>query len=170
MKVPILVKKKRGTGNIFDDFFDDPFFGRRESYEYTAKSNTVEITSLELPQGNIPSSFQGAVGEFNLSAKVDKAQVKANEPIALKVEINGAGNLQLINIPEVKFPTGFEKYEPKVSEQISRSNKISGKKTIDYLLVPRIAGKMEIAPVEFSYFNPNSKSMSLLTRILLLLK
>ena len=158
LKVPILVKKKRGTGNIFDDFFDDPFFGRRESYEYTAKSNTVKITSLELPQGNIPSSFQGAVGEFNLNAKVDKAQVKANEPIALKVEINGAGNLQLINIPEVKLPTGFEKYEPKVSEQISRSNKISGKKTIDYLLVPRIAGKMEIAPVEFSYFNPNSKS------------
>jgi hypothetical protein len=158
LKVPILVKKKRGTGNIFDDFFDDPFFGRRESYEYTAKSNTVKITSLELPQGNIPSSFQGAVGEFNLNAKVDKAQVKANEPIALKVEINGAGNLQLINIPEVKLPAGFEKYEPKVSEQISRSNKITGKKTIDYLLVPRIAGKMEIAPVEFSYFNPDSKS------------
>ncbi|HAB51684.1 MAG TPA: hypothetical protein DCE80_05865 [Ignavibacteriales bacterium] len=158
LKVPILVKKKRGTGNIFDDFFDDPFFGRRETYEYTAKSNTVKIISLDLPQGNIPSSFKGAVGEFILNAKMDKYQVKANEPIALKVEINGSGNLQLINIPEVKLPTGFEKYEPKVSEHINRSNKISGKKTIDYLLVPRIAGKMEIAPVEFSYFNPNSKS------------
>lgn len=158
LKVPILIKKKRGTGNIFDDFFDDPFFGRRETYEYTAKSNIIKITSLDLPQGNIPSSFNGAVGEFNLDAKLDKAQVKANEPIALKLEINGTGNLQLINIPEVKLPPGFEKYEPKVSEQINRSNKISGKKTIDYLLVPRIVGKMEIAPVEFSYFNPNSKS------------
>ena len=129
LKVPILVKKKRGTGNIFDDFFDDPFFGRRETYEYTAKSNTVKIISLDLPQGNIPSSFKGAVGEFILNAKMDKYQVKANEPIALKVEINGSGNLQLINIPEVKLPTGFEKYEPKVSEYINRSNKISGKNT-----------------------------------------
>lgn len=158
LKVPILIKKKRGTGNIFDDFFDDPFFGRRETYEYTARSNTVKIISVELPQKNAPSSFNGAVGEFNLNAKVDKAQVKANEPIALKLDISGTGNLQLIDIPEVKLPTGFEKYEPKVNEQINRSNKISGKKTIDYLLVPRIAGKMEIAPVEFSYFNPNSKS------------
>ena len=158
LKVPILVKKKRGTGNIFDDFFDDPFFGRRETYDYTAKSNTVKITSLELPKENIPTGFHGAVGEFNLNAKVDKSEVKANEPIALKVEISGTGNLQLINVPEVKLPTGFEKYEPKVSEQINRANKISGKKTIDYLLVPRIAGKMEIAPVQFSYFNPSSKS------------
>ncbi len=158
LKVPILVKKKRGTGNIFDDFFDDPFFGRRETFDYTAKSNIVKVTSLELPMANIPPGFNGAVGEFNLNAKIDKPQVKANEPIALKLEISGTGNLQLINIPEVKLPTGFEKYEPKVSDQINRSNKISGKKTIDYLLIPRIAGKMEIAPITFSYFNPNSKS------------
>jgi hypothetical protein len=158
LKVPILVKKKRGTGNIFDDFFDDPFFGRRESYEYTAKSNTVKITSLELPQVNIPPSFNGAVGDYKLSANVDKSEVKANEPINLKLEINGTGNFQLINIPEIKLPTGFEKYEPKVSEQINRSNKISGKKTVEYLLVPRIAGKMEISPVEFSYFNPGTKA------------
>jgi len=158
LKVPIVIKKKRGTGNIFDDFFDDPFFGRRETYEYTVKSNTVKISSVELPQGIIPSSFNGAVGEFNLKAKIDKAQVKANEPIALKLEISGTGNMQLINIPEVKLPPGFEKYEPKVAEQINRSNKISGKKTIDYLLVPRIAGKIDISPIEFSYFNPNQKS------------
>lgn len=158
LKVPILIKKKRGTGNIFDDFFDDPFFGRRDSYEYTAKSNTIKITSVNLPSENIPSGFNGAVGEFNLTGKVDKSQVKANEPIALKLEISGTGNLQLINVPEVKLPTGFEKYEPKVSEQINRTNKISGKKTIDYLLVPRIAGKIAISPIEFTYFNPNSKS------------
>jgi hypothetical protein len=158
LSVPILVKKKKGTGNIFDDFFDDPFFGRRETYDYNAKSNTIKITSVELPKGNIPSSFNGAVGEYNLTAKVDKSQVKANEPFALKLEISGTGNLQLINVPELKLPTGFEKYEPKVSEQINRSNKISGKKSVDYLLVPRIAGKMEIPPLEFSFFNPDSKS------------
>ena len=158
LKVPILIKKKRGTGNIFDDFFDDPFFGRRETYEYTAKSNTVKITSIELPHTNIPLSFNGAVGEFSINAKIDKTQVKANEPIALKLEISGTGNMQLINIPEIKLPPGFEKYEPKVTEQINRSNKISGKKTIDYLLVPRIIGKTEISPIEFSYFIPSQKS------------
>ena len=158
LKVPIFVKKKRGSGNIFDDFFDDPFFGRRETYDYSAKSNTVSITSLELPTKDVPQGFSGAVGEFKLSAKVDKEQIKANEPITLQIEITGTGNLQLVDVPEVKLPLGFEKYEPKVSVQINRSNKISGKKTIEYLLVPRIVGKMDIPSIEFSYFNPNSKS------------
>ncbi|NWF88573.1 MAG: protein BatD [Ignavibacteriaceae bacterium] len=158
LKVPILEKKKRGTGNIFDDFFDDPFFGRRETYEYTARSNTAKVTCIDLPKENVPANFKGAVGDFILSAKIDKEKVKANEPIALKVEISGTGNMQLITVPEIKLPTGFEKYEPKISEQINRTSTISGKKTIDYLIVPRLAGKVTIAPIEFSYFNPRKKT------------
>ncbi len=163
LKVPILVKKKRRTGSIFDDLFDDPFFGGRETYEYTAKSNTLRITSLELPNENVPSSFSGAVGEFSLNAKVDKSEVKANEPMSLKLELSGTGNLSLIKVPEIRLPAGFEKYEPKIIDQINRSNKISGKKTIEYLLIPRLAGKSTIPPIEFSYFNPNSKSYVTLT-------
>lgn len=158
LKVPILVKKKRRTGSLFDDFFDDPFFSSRETYEYTAKSNSVKITALELPSSNIPSSFSGAVGEFSINAKVDKTEVNVNEPISLKVEINGIGNLSLVKIPEIKLPSGYEKYEPKVSDQISRTNKVSGKKIIEYLLVPRLSGKSAIAPIEFSFFNPTTKS------------
>ena len=60
--------------------------------------------------------------------------MKSNEPLTLNVNISGSGNIKLIDMPEINLPNGFEKYEPKVSEQISRSNKISGKKTIDYLL------------------------------------
>ena len=163
LKVPILVKKKRRIGSLFDDFFDDPFFGGRETYEYTAKSNTIKILSLDLPKENVPSSFNGAVGEFSLNAKVDKSEVKANEPISLKLELSGSGNLSLIKVPEIRLPAGFEKYEPKIIDQINRSNKISGKKTIEYLLVPRLAGKSTIPPIEFSYFNPNSKSYVTLT-------
>lgn len=163
LKVPILIKKKRRTGSLFDDFFDDPFFGGRETYEYTAKSNTVKIVSLDLPKENVPSGFNGAVGEFSLNAKVDKSEVKANEPISLKLELSGTGNLSLVKIPEINSPSGFEKYEPKVSDQLSRLNKVGGKKIIEYLLVPRLPGKSTILPIEFSFFNPTSKSYVTLT-------
>ena len=129
----------------------------------TAKSNTVKIFSLDLPKENVPSSFNGAVGEFSLNAKVDKSEVKANEPISLKLELSGTGNLPLVKIPEVNLPTGFEKYEPKVSDQLSRSSKVGGKKIIEYLLVPRLPGKSTIPPIEFSFFNPTSKSYVTLT-------
>jgi hypothetical protein len=159
LKVPVLVQKKRnrGSGSIFDDFFNDPFFSRGETVEYNAKSNTIKIDVQPLP-GNAPASFSGAVGEFTMNSQLNTTKTKTNEPISLKLDISGSGNIQLLNVPEVNLPSGFEKYEPKTSEQVNRTGRVSGKKSIEYLLVPRTAGEKEIAPLEFTYFNPAKKS------------
>lgn len=159
LKVPVLIQKKRnrGSGSIFDDFFNDPFFSRGETVEYNAKSNTIKIDVQPLP-GNAPASFSGAVGEFTMNSQLNTTKTKTNEPISLKLDITGSGNIQLLNIPEVNLPSGFEKYEPKTSEQVNRSARVSGKKSIEYLLVPRTAGEKEIPPLEFTYFNPSKKS------------
>ncbi len=106
------IEKKRKTGNnLFDDFFNDPFFNR-EMVDYAVKSNSVKIHSLPLPEDK-PESFNGMVRSFSLSSDINKKSVKANEPISLKINVSGTGNIQLLNIPEVKLPQGFEKYEPK---------------------------------------------------------
>ena len=60
-------------------------------------------------------------------------------------------------MPELNLPSGFEKYEPKTSENINKRNIISGSKTAEYLMIPRVVGKREIPPVEFNYFNPAKK-------------
>lgn len=160
LNVPVLIQKKRKTGNgsIFDDFFNDPFFSRGETVEYNAKSNTIKIDVQPLPGNSVPASFSGAVGQFDMNSQLNTTRTKTNEPISLKIDITGSGNIQLLNIPEINLPSGFEKYEPKSSEQVNRSSRVSGKKSIDYLLVPRTAGEKEIPSVEFSYFNPEKKS------------
>lgn len=155
LTVPIQIQKQRNGKSIWDDFFGDPF-GRSEIYEYDAKSNVVKIQVDPLPTGQ-PDSFKGAVGDFNFDAKLNTTTVKSNEPITLKIDISGTGNIKLLELPEVKLPNGFEKYEPKVNEQINRSGTISGSKSAEYLLVPRVVGVREIPPVEFSYFNPDTK-------------
>ena len=155
LTVPIQIQKQRNGKSIWDDFFGDPF-GRSEIYEYDAKSNVVKIQVDPLPTGQ-PDSFKGAVGDFDFDAKLNTTTVKSNEPITLKINISGTGNIKLLELPEVKLPNGFEKYEPKVNEQINRSGTISGSKSAEYLLVPRVVGIREIPPVEFSYFNPDTK-------------
>jgi hypothetical protein len=60
-------------------------------------------------------------------------------------------------MPEINFPNGFEKYEPKVNLDINRKSKISGTKKGEYLFVPRVVGIREIPPIEFSYFDPSNK-------------
>lgn len=157
LDVPVQVQKKR-SNNVFDDFFNDPFFGMGETINYTAKSNSLKISVVPLPSNGVPDSFNGSVGSFSMNSQIDKRQTKTNEPVTLKLTIDGTGNISLLDMPEIQLPAGFEKYEPKVEEQINRTGKISGKKTAEYLVVPRDAGRKEIPPVKFSYFDINKKS------------
>jgi hypothetical protein len=157
LTIPIQIQKKKNPNNVWDDFFGDPF-GRSEIVEYPAKSNTLKIDVVPLPENNKPNSFRGAVGKFDFSASLDKQKTKTNEPITLKFDINGTGNIKLLELPPFELPNGFEKYDPKTDEQINRSGKINGTKKAEYLLIPRIAGAREIPEIEFSYFDPETKS------------
>ncbi|HEX2866849.1 MAG TPA: BatD family protein [Ignavibacteriales bacterium] len=158
LKIPVVVPKQRRRGDIFDEFFNDPFFNQGQTVEYNAKSNVLKIDVLPLPQENVPASFNGAVGNFTFKAEVDKNTVKVNEPVSLKLTVSGTGNISLLDFREPKLPSGFEKYDPKVNDEVNRSGSyISGQKTVEYLLVPRAEGQKEIPPVEFSYFNPSTR-------------
>ena len=158
LDVPVQVQKKRKSNNVFDDFFNDPFFGIGQTVDFTAKSNSLKIKVQPLPSANVPDSFNGAVGDFSMDSQIDKRSTKTNEPVTMKLTISGTGNISLLEMPKINLPAGFEQYEPKVNEQVNRTGRISGKKTAEYLIVPRDAGKKEIPPVKFSYFDINKKS------------
>jgi hypothetical protein len=156
LNVPVVVKKKKTGNDVFDEFFNDSFFGRTETVEFQARSNTLKVDVEPLPQ-NAPSSFNGAVGSFDIKGEVDKHNVVTNESLTLRLSINGTGNIKLLKVPEPTLPTGFDKYEPKTVENINRGAQISGQKIIDYLIIPRSAGEKEIPSVEFTYYNPAAR-------------
>lgn len=157
LKVPVLVRKRKERKDIFDDFFNDSFFGRTETVEYIAKSNSIKIKVDPLPVQNQPASFSGAVGSFNFASSIDKREVDVNEGITIKLSVSGQGNIKLLDVPKIAPPPGFETYDPKTSESINRKGIISGSKNIEYLIVPRIPGVKEIPPIEFSYYDVSRK-------------
>lgn len=156
LNIPVIVKKKRTGNDMFDEFFNDSFFGRSETVEFLAKSNTLKVQVDPLPSG-APASFNGAVGNFTFRAELDKDKVTTNESVTLRMNLSGSGNIKLLNVPQLQLPGGFEKYEPKTVENINRGSVVSGQKIVDYLIVPRSVGTKEIPAVEFSYFNPATK-------------
>ena len=148
---------RRRSRDIFDQFFDDPFFSR--SARQRISSRPVEIEVLPLPEEGKPANFSGAVGNFSLAASVDRTQVKANEALTLKVRASGAGNIKVLPNPQIELPADFEVYDPKVATNLSYENdQISGSKTWEYVVVPRFQGSHEMKAITLSYFDPRAKT------------
>lgn len=101
-----------------------------------------------------PANFSGGVGKFNISAQLNKNEVKANEPITLRVIIGGTGNLKLIKQPVVEFPKDFDKYDAKVTDKTKlTTNGVEGNMIYDFLAVPRNQGSYVIPAIEFVYYD-----------------
>lgn len=150
---------RRQSGNIFDIFFDDPFFGG-SSYQAVnkkIKSNSLSINVKPLP--NEPEGYYGACGDFSVKSSVDTKKLKANEALTYTLTISGKGNIMLIDNVDIQFPPSFEVYEPKVNSNIKRTSAgVSGSKTFEWILIPRNEGKYTIPAAKLVYFNPHSKT------------
>lgn len=159
--VQLKVQNKRRRGHDpFEDFFNDPFFNRNvKNISTVIKSNPITINVTALPQKGKPKDFNGAVGDFRLSSHIDRTTLTANDALTLTYTLTGKGNLELIELPEVNFPSDFESFDPKITSNIkTKSTGISGKKKFEYLAIPRNAGDFQIKPITLSYFNPVTKS------------
>ncbi len=148
------LQNKAQVRSIFDDFFDS-----YTNVEKTLTAPAVTVKVSELPLAGKPATFSGAVGNFNLTSTLSSGNLKTNQAATIKVVISGNGNMKLLKNPEIKFPDGFEVYDPKVDNKFSSgSGGVSGTKTIEYMFIPRRSGKFDIPSAELSYFDLNNKT------------
>ncbi len=144
--------------SAFDPFED--FFGRgsllNSSISTAAASRPIEIEVLPLPGGR-PEGFTGFVGDLDVTATLDRDSVQISDAVTLTVVVSGSGNLRMLAEPEVEVPPGFEAFPPEVTERVDRTDAgVSGTRTYEYVLVPRVPGVGAIPPVELAYFDPGS--------------
>jgi hypothetical protein len=157
VRCAVQIQTRKRSNDPFD-IFNDPFFQQTQTQQIDFKSNALVLTIDPLPP-NPPAGFTGAVGKYSFAAAIDKKEVKAGDPITLKIAIAGTGNLKLLSMPKPILPTDLEAYEPKISEEVARDGGvIKGKKTAEYLLVPRNPGKRTIDAIPFSYFDLEKKA------------
>ena len=113
---------------------------------------SIKIDVLPLPHK--PANFSGGVGKFNISAQLNKNELKAGDPLSLRIVVGGIGNLKLIKQPVVYFPKDWDKYDPKVTDKTKlTSNGLEGNMIYDILAVPRNQGHYTIPPVELTYYD-----------------
>lgn len=121
------------------------------------KAPGLTITVDPLPAR--PTNFSGGVGTFSLSASLDKQEVKANDPVTMRIVVSGVGNMKLIKQPAVELPKDFDQYDAKITDKTKLStNGIEGSMIYDILIVPRHQGNYELKPIEFVYFDTKTGS------------
>ncbi len=133
----------------------DPF-GQLYGYQAhkTLKAPAVTVQVDGLPQENKPKQFSGGVGHFTMTPTISGTEVSANEPITLRLDITGNGNMKLLKTPEVNWPEGFDVYDPKVNNSYQNTdNGMTGTKSIEYLAIPREPGEYTLPPVTLSYYD-----------------
>ena len=119
------------------------------------KSNPLAVTVKALPASAKPASFNGAVGDFSIEATINKNEITLNDAALLRIIIKGEGNFGIINAPAVNWPKDIEAYEPEIKEDVLKTVvPMRGYKTFAFTVMPKRTGKIKIAPVEFSYFDP----------------
>ncbi len=139
-----------------DDFFKG-FFSRGKNI--ALESKPINITVLPLPDEGKPAGFKGAVGQFGISAKVDKTELKTGEAVTLTVDISGSGNVKAISEPVLGNLDNFKRYETVSSFNLSKKDyRVQGSKSYTIVLSPLVSGKLTIPAIRFSYFDPKKKS------------
>ena len=151
-------QRRVSTGDpFFDSFFQSMGKTGYEKVKKSIKSNVINVNVSELPKSNI--DFSGAVGNFQISATANPLQCKTNEAITLRYTISGSGNLSLIDKINLKIPEDFESFDPTINDQINKTpNGLNGKRTFEYILIPRVQGEFKIPKVSFTYYDLNTKT------------
>ncbi|MBK6406414.1 MAG: BatD family protein [Holophagales bacterium] len=138
------------------DPFGDPFaMLRPRVLERETKALTLKI----LPIPGRPD-FKGPVGQFGVTANVDRKSVPAGEAVTLKVRLAGSGNLRtateapLLSIPGVKV------YPPSSRTLPARGSARGGASAEwDFVVVPSEPGSLVIPPISLEVFDTAEKKL-----------
>ena len=157
LQIKCQVRVRRRTRSLFDDFFSRDLFGSSETL--SVESNPVELEILPLPEEEKPPGFDGAVGRFSISTQVKSESSRANQVFSFRVAIEGQGNIQHLTEPRFELPQSFEIYPPEIEQELRHGALgVSGKKTYEYVAIPRRAGSFSLEPIEISYFDPRDRT------------
>lgn len=150
----IVVQQNRNV-DPFEAFFNGGSGYVEVKKQIKAPAITIQVDPL--PQR--PANFSGGVGSFNISAQMDKIEVKANDPVNLRVVVSGVGNMKLLKQPVVKMPKDFDSYDAKVTDKTKLTiNGLEGSIVYDFLAVPRHQGTFEIPAIEYTYFDTKTNA------------
>jgi BatD DUF11 like domain len=112
---------------------------------------------LDLPSSGRPPLFSGGVGQFDFTVTAAPTEIRAGDPVTLKMTLQGNGNLSAVQFPALPAMNNVKTYDPIIKET-------SGSKTLEQILIPQSGTELTIPEIHFHYFDPDLKQYQRITR------
>ncbi len=159
IQVNVVVPRQKRRSYGFDDPFFGDFFGRQEVRPIVLDCNLLEVAVQPIPMERRPDSFTGGVGVFDFAVEVGPAQVKAGEPITVKMRVFGRGNISQITPPTLEGSHDLKLYEVR-----TRPTQNPNEVLFEQVVIPKSDTVTEIPALSFSYFNTKTSDFRTLER------
>lgn len=167
--ISLEIERQRRARDLLDD---DPLglFANLSSMlssaePLTLQSQPLNIEVLPLPRPQ-PQNFTQAIGTFQVgNPQVLERELIQHEPCSLQVKIQGSGNFENIQPPELQYDdTQWRVYDPKNHFEPKDNLGFEGMLEFTYTLVPLVEGKINLPKIVFTFFNLTTEQYETITR------
>jgi hypothetical protein len=141
------------SNNSYNNFGFGLRLGRQSVKTVRSKREVLEI--IDLPGEGVPDNFSGLVGKHEFTLKINKNKFLVNEPIEIKLEIDGPGALELYEPPSILLNDNLEEFEK--NTDLSVNANFTAKKKMEYTYLGRDGTKIKETKIPMSYFDPELK-------------
>ncbi len=150
VQVPVN-RPRRGRDPWRDAFFGRPVDTRTE----TLSTDPIPVEVRPLPAEGRPADFSGLVGRFALKATPSATRVALGDSVTLDVVLTGDGTLSGFSLPGAPEDAGYRVYDdqPEVTAKVV-DGRFVARAHFRRAIVPEREGRVEVAPVAVTVFDP----------------
>ncbi len=116
----------------------------------TLKTEPLTLTVQPIPETDRPPHFKGAIGEYQISAEIERGWVEVGQALTLTVRISGQGNIQTVVPPTLPPIAGVMVSGPNLMEDTTATSRIYA-----YVLTSARTGALRIPAIKYAYFDPS---------------
>jgi len=144
-------------GKVVVDVAEAVFVRKRQKRSFLTESIVLQVLPLpEDVRGFIPADRRGLVGQFDMTARLDKDTAEVDAPIRLTLTLRGKGNLSSVPEPVISRAEDFRVYLENKNVAIETTGEgVSGEKLFTYLVIFDKPGQADLGHAIIRFFNPD---------------
>ena len=175
VSVPVQRAARQGPRSLFDDL-DDPnspfgasafrslleddpvfqqMFGSFVQKDVTVVPVPAVVLDVKESPADGPADDGGAVGHWRMTTSVDRRSATEGDPLSLRIEITGDGDLGRLAAPAFPPSSEWKAYRAKVVETTAAKGTEQGRKVFELPIVSRRGGDFDIPALSMSTLDPD---------------